>query len=206
MNDILILDVTKYLKREYGCHSIILYGSYTTENFTEESDLDIICFTDEPRIQNDNQFIHDVQLDAWIYSTQDMKEAAKYLHIRDGILLFDERNLGEVLLEEVDKIYRNGPQHIDESEIKFLKDWLRKMLNRSVKGDVEGNFRYHWLLNDSLEIYFKIIHQWYLGPKKSLQWLQANDPRAFQLFSGALSRTASTADIEDLIRHITGKW
>ena len=77
------------------------------------------------------------------------------------------------------------------------------MQNRSLKRDIEGDFRYHWMLNDSLEIYFKIINHWYLGPKKSLQWLKVNDPKAYKLFSKALNRSAENKDVENLIKHIT---
>ena len=47
MDDMLLKDVVNYLKNKYECHSIILYGSYVTGDFTDESDLDVICFTDD---------------------------------------------------------------------------------------------------------------------------------------------------------------
>ena len=44
--NILLEKVTKYLTQKYNCHTIILYGSYSRDDFTEESDLDIVCFSD----------------------------------------------------------------------------------------------------------------------------------------------------------------
>lgn len=203
MDDMFIIDVTNYLINKYECHSIILYGSYVTGDFTDESDLDVVCFTDEVSNQNDNHILNNVQLDAWIYNTNEMNDPEKFLQIRNGNLLLDQRNSGKFLLERIDEIYNKGPAKTDLLEIAFLKKWLIKMQNRSLKGDIEGDFRYHWLLNDSLEIYFKIINQWYLGPKKSLQWLKTNDPKAYELFSKALNRSAENKDVERLIKHIT---
>ena len=147
--------------------------------------------------------MNNVQLDAWIYSTNEMNDSAKFLHIKNGTLLLDQRGAGELLLKKIDEIYNKGPEQSDVLEIAFLKKWLIKMQKRSLKGDIEGDFRYHWLLNDSLEIYFKIINQWYLGPKKSLQWLKIHDPKGYKLFSKALNRNAENKDIERLIKHIT---
>jgi hypothetical protein len=77
------------------------------------------------------------------------------------------------------------------------------MLRRSQKGDPEGNYRFHWMLKDSLEIYFNVKGLWYSGPKKSLEWLKQNDIVAYDLFESALDRNAQKADIEKLIDYIT---
>jgi hypothetical protein len=202
MNDIFLNHVAEYFKNKYECHSIILYGSYVTGDFTEESDLDVICFTDGRGSQNDNHSLDGIQLDAWIYNTSEMNNPSKFSHTRNGILLLDQRGLGELLLQKMDEIYIKGPEKLDSHEIAFLKNWLTKMQKRSLKEDIEGNFRYHLLLNDSLEIYFKIINQWYLGPKNSLQWLEINDPKAYELFSRALARNADYKSVDRLIQHI----
>ena len=94
MDDRFILDVINNLKSKYNCHSIIFYGSYVTGEFTHESDLDVICFTDGYYNQNDNHILNNVQLDAWIYNTNEMDDPRKFLHIRNGKLLLDQRNLG----------------------------------------------------------------------------------------------------------------
>lgn len=198
-----IIDVTQYLKHKYKCHSIILYGSYVTGDFTEESDLDVICFADHVSRQNDNTVLNHVQLDAWIYDTEEMNDPANFLHVSNGSLLLDQRGSGNLLLNKIDEMYKKGPGPSKLNEIAFLKNWLIKMHKRSLKGDTEGDFRYHWLLYDSLEIYFKVMNQWYLGPKKSLEWLKINDPYVYTLFSMALKRNAENSDIVKLIKHIT---
>ncbi|USB33388.1 nucleotidyltransferase domain-containing protein [Paenibacillus sp. YPG26] len=203
MNNMFLQHVTNYLINKYKCHTLILYGSYVTGDFTEDSDLDVVGFTDKVSSPNDNHVLNNVQLDAWIYNTNEMNDPEKFLHIRDGYILLDERDSGKLLLERIDHVYNKGPVKTDLLEIEFLKKWLIKMQDRSLKGGIEGDFRYHWLLNDSLEIYFKIINKWYLGPKKSLQWLKTEDPKAYELFSRALNRSAKNKDVENLIKHIT---
>lgn len=74
------------------------------------------------------------------------------------------------------------------------------MLNRARKSDVEGNFRYHWLLVDSLEIYFRVKGIRYLGPKKSLIHLKNNDAIAYEYFSNALRSN------ELLLLNLCRKW
>ena len=73
------------------------------------------------------------------------------------------------------------------------------MLKRAGKDDVEGNFRYHWLLYDSLEIYFVIKKMLYRGPKNSLAWIKENDLAAYELFERALKIAAPFEAGESLV-------
>ncbi|MEF3353887.1 nucleotidyltransferase domain-containing protein [Paenibacillus sp. GYB006] len=202
MKDKLFLEIKEYLISKYQCHTVILYGSYATENYNDESDVDLVCFYDGVENKNDNSYILNKQLDTWIYNTEEVNHSEQFLHIRNGILLIDERGLGRKLLGEIEQLYMKGPDPIRTDEIEFLKNWLDKMVKRSLRGDSEGDYRLHWLLKDSLEIYFKLQNIWYFGPKKSIQWLQEHDQRAYTLFSNALHRNASNKDIEILIDYI----
>jgi predicted nucleotidyltransferase len=201
MKDILE-DVKEYLIKKYNCHSIILYGSYANGDFTEESDIDLICFCDNPHAENDTSIISGRQLDAWIYDTGTMDNFTQFLHVRGGKILLDERNKCDNFLKEIDKQFKKGPEQLTADKKYFLKNWLAKMLNRAQKEDIEGNFRYHWLLVDSLEIYFNIKGLWYLGPKKSLKWLYENDRDAYNVFDNALKVNADIADVEKLVEFI----
>ena len=60
------------------------------------------------------------------------------------------------------------------------------MLVRTARGDAEGYFRWHWLLCDSLEIYFDIKQLYYFGPKKSLRSMAKSDPESYRIYSRAL--------------------
>ncbi|MGM0807080.1 MAG: hypothetical protein ACQET8_20290 [Bacillota bacterium] len=89
-----------------------------------------------------------------------------------------------------------------DDEKDFLKSWLKKMQVRSAKNDLEGNYRFHWMLKDSLEIYFELRGEWFLGPKVSFLWLKENDPKAFDLFNRALSTNAKDKSSKELIDYL----
>ena len=194
--------IIEYLIAEYSCHSIILYGSFANGSYTDESDIDLICFSDNHKKENDTTVLNDRQLDAWIYNTEAMDDATQFLHIRGGEILLDKKNKCIDFLNDIDKEFAMGPKQLTVKEKDFLRDWLQKMLRRAKKGDIEGNFRYHWMLTDALEIYFDIKGIWYLGPKKSLQWLYENDKGAYEIFDNALRINADIGAIEGLVRYI----
>lgn len=73
------------------------------------------------------------------------------------------------------------------------------MINRAKKGDIEGNFRYHWILVDSLKIYFLIKDLIYLNPKKSLIYLKNNDQLAYKFFDEALGINSQFEKVEELV-------
>jgi len=202
MEKSVIENIRNYLKEQYNCHSIILYGSFANGTYTDESDIDIICFCDNVLRKNDTTIINGRQLDAWIYDTNMMTKQEELLHIHGGKILLDEKDLCTRLLANIEELFNEGARKLTLEEINFQKNWLTKMLNRAKKGDIEGNFRYHWMLVDSLEIYFGIKGLWYLGPKKSLYWLKENDRNAYKLFNDALNINSSFEKTENLISFI----
>lgn len=202
MEKSIIENIRNYLKEQYNCHSIILYGSFANGTYTDESDIDIICFCDNILKKNDTTIINGRQLDAWMYDTNMMVKQEELLHIHGGKILLDEKDLCTRLIANIKELFNEGSRKLTVEEINFQKNWLTKMLNRAKKGDIEGNFRYHWMLVDSLEIYFGIKGLWYLGPKKSLYWLKENDRNAYKLFNDALNINSSFEKIENLILFI----
>ena len=192
--DKIIEEICTYLRREYDCHTILLYGSYANGDYTDDSDIDIICFTDRECRENDNSIIGDIQLDVWIAATEELDKPDEYLHLLGCRILLDEKGKAEKFVTEIRKRYEDGTDPITEERRKFLKSWLTKMYRRSRRGDAEGAYRYHWMLTDSLEMYFEMKNQWFLGVKKSLKWLEANDDYAYKLFDSAFrSETGSEA-------------
>lgn len=198
-------EVKNYLIENYNCHSIVLYGSYANGTETSESDIDLICFSDEFDNQNDTSIFQGIQLDAWIYNTKMMENSEELLHVRDGKIICDEKGLSEKMLQDIKEVFNKGPKKKNDEEKEFLVSWMNKMLRRAGKGDIEGDFRYHWLLVDSLEIYFNLRDLWYLGPKKSLIWLKENDEITYSLFKEALSIGSSFSKIESLIRRVSSR-
>ncbi len=202
MENNIIVKSKEYLKQKFSCHSIILYGSFVDGSYNNESDIDIICFSDNKDSQNDTSMIEGWQLDAWIYNTVKMEKPEELLRINEGKIILDEKNLCEKLLQDINKFFNKGSKKLTLEEIAFQKNWLKKMLKRSKLGDIEGNFRYYWMLVDSLEIYFAIKGLRYIGPKKSLLWLKNNDIDGYKLFDNALKPNSSFEDIEKLINYI----
>ena len=88
---------------------------------------------------------------------------------------------GKNVLDYIERIPLKTEEDISQ-EIK----WCEKMLLRTMRGDVEGYYRWHWVLCDSLEIYFDIKGIHYYGPKKALHFMEESDSEAFHIYSKAL--------------------
>lgn len=173
------------LKKRYNFHTLIVYGSFAKGNFDEESDIDMIAFREDPEPLEDKSWYEGRQLDLWVYSDTQMNTPESYLHVKDGVVLLDEKQLACPFLEAVEDHFQKGPEKISFQDKKNRIEWQRKMLKRTLKQDLEGCFRLHWLLTDSLQIYFEIIEKWYLGSKSSFEWLEANDPEGLIHFKKA---------------------
>jgi len=197
------VDLKNYLIEKYNCDSIILYGSYARGDYTKESDIDILCLRKNDIEVNDTSLFQGKILDVWIKSSKKEILPKNFLHVRDGKVLFDKTFEGEKLLNEIKKYFDNGPPKLDKGQKKFLIDWINKMYNRSLKGDVEGKYRYYWLTKDILEIYFELNNQWYEGPKKSLRWLEENDSHIFNLYKLVLSDEVPSINMKLLIDELS---
>jgi len=194
--------LTDYLVAEYGCHCIILYGSWAEADHSEKSDVDLACFTDNKSKAHDTKIFQGRTLDAWIYDSGMLDRPEDFIHLKDGTPILDCRGQGQKFLENINQIYLKGPEVLSKDEASFLKRWLVKMYERAAREDMEGNYRYHWLLTDCLEIYFKLHGTWYLGPKKSFAWLSVHDKQAYRLWENALAKFAAIADLKKLINYI----
>ncbi len=197
--DSFLEELTTYLIERHYCHTIILYGSYSSGDYTPESDVDIVGFADGFREKNDTIVFLGKQLDAWIYPTKKHRQAEQFLQLHKGDVLLDERNIATRLLRDVDRLIHRGPGELSMDEKNFLIAWLWKMESRARRNDIEGNYRRNWLLVDSLEIYFELRGEWYFGPKKSLAWIKKHDQTAYRLFERAFVNNVDRKDIVRLI-------
>lgn len=202
-NDPILNKIQDNLIKQHNCHTIILYGSRARGDHTATSDYDIVAIRDQGDLERDCRFIDGFYLDIFIYSENMVQNPDNYLiRIKDGIVLCQKDNLGKALLEKVHTIFNAGPTQTPEWEKHEISNWLMKMFQRSKQGDIEGNFRRHWLLHDLLECYFKLRNLWYLGPKESFRWLKNNDSSIYVAFDNALKIDAAHEDIELLINHV----
>ncbi|KEQ15611.1 hypothetical protein GZ77_03160 [Endozoicomonas montiporae] len=63
---------------------------------------------------------------------------------------------------------------------------------------VHHNYRRTWLQYELLNRYFSLRTLWFLGPKQSLKWLEANDRNAFNLFNKAYGNPENIRILKDL--------
>lgn len=177
----------KLLEVEYQCHTVILYGSRSRGTDTPESDFDLIGFSDSKKDQRIAQVIDGQYLDAFVYGTDSLNgNEVNFLRIKDGIVLVERDTLGSELLKRIEDLYLKGPKTLSSEEIELQVVWVKKMLGRIKKQDLEGNFRRVWLQHDLLEMYFSLRGRWYLGPKEGFAWLAAKDLQTLELFETSL--------------------
>lgn len=181
--------IIDYLVKTYAPHTILLYGSYADGSNNTGSDFDALLITDNVCARHDGRVIDDVPLDVFIYHTSKFEgevDCRDFLQLHDAALLLDSRGMGLRLKNEVLAYIEQMPQKSPVEKLHMV-EWCEKMLLRAARGDAEGYFRWHWLLSDSLEIYFELWGERYLGPKKALARLKMQDPETFECYSQALS-------------------
>ncbi len=177
-----------YIRETYRPLSVIVYGSYADGSRRESSDFDALAIVREGEALHDTSVVDGVRMDLWVYPVSmlgDTLDPEEVLQILDGILAFDTDGIGAALQNRVAQYISELPPK-SEDEVREALSWCRKMLARAEDRDAEGLYRWHWLLTDSLEIACDALHRRYLGPKKSLRWLQGEYPALYELYAAAL--------------------
>lgn len=177
-----------YLKNKYHPIGLIVYGSFAngTNNLNSDFDALLICSVEEA--SHDSSITDGVELDVFLYPLNTFEnnyDIRDYIQIWDGKICVDETGVVKKLQDEAKAYIKNYPVKSD-AEIAQSLAWCEKMLKRTQRNDAEGLFRLHWLLVDSLEIYFDVLKQYYFGPKKALKEMAHIDPIGASLYYGAL--------------------
>ena len=181
--------IVDYLISQYQPHTIILYGSYADGSNSINSDFDVLIITDKQCIRHDSSIVEGVLLDAFIYHTSEFMDNinfTQYVQIHDGDIVLDKYKYGEKLQSGVCSYIETYPKKSEDEKLQEI-EWCEKMLSRLQRNDAEGYFRWHWLLVDSLEIYFDLCEEYYYGPKKSINKMKQNNSEAYSLYHKALS-------------------
>ncbi|MBC7691405.1 MAG: nucleotidyltransferase domain-containing protein [Methylotenera sp.] len=196
------------LTEKYGCHTVILYGSRSRGDFTEKSDYDLMGIRSGGEAVRDARIIQSADgtgkyLDAFIYPENAFTGKEKdYLRIREGKVLVQRDSYADELLAKINQAFRQGPTPLTLSEDQERRVWLQKMVGRSSRGDLEGNYRRAWLQMALLEEYFAFRNHWYLGPKESFTWLAEHDRSTHALFEAALQPGASSTQLTALVQRV----
>ncbi len=167
----------------YAPHTVILYGSHARNEATETSDIDIACFWDRSEEHKDARLFHGTFLDVWVYPTSFLDSVPEEaLRFADGKVVYETRGIGADYIARVKQKLANGKEPMSEVDRLHIQEWVVKMLERSRDGDLDGNYRRTWLQHDLLKMYFDIRGKWYLGSKKSFQYMKQNDNAIYSLF------------------------
>jgi hypothetical protein len=197
-----LLDLLRrYLEEELGCHTAILYGSRARGDWEATSDIDVVAFRDAGET---GQLAHRWQglfLDLFLYPTATRPDP-DWLRLHGGQVLFQRGSGGDEVLAAVEAMFAAGPEPLSAGDARTRRLWSEKMLARAEKGDAEGNYRRHWLLMALLEDYFALREQWYLGPKRSLTFLERERPKDFATFCRAFDPSASIEDVRAAVEMV----
>ena len=200
---ILLEQILQYIQETYAPLSIILYGSYADGTNNLNSDFDALVITSEHELFHDTSIVNGIPLDVFVYPQKyfDVEYACEeFVQIHDGRIFTDSNGIGKALQEKVQAYLRNRAVK-SSAEIRASVDWCIKMLERAKRGDCEGMFRWHWVLTDSLEIFCDIMQHPYLGPKKTLKWMEETQPKSFDCYNRAL-HALRMERLEEWITHI----
>ncbi len=202
-NDKVLLKILDELQNEHDCHSAILYGSRARGDAQPSSDYDIVALRDKDPNVAVAKLVDGHFADAYIYSDAYVQShLSEFLRLRGGKVLFQRGHLGTKLLSQVEALYRKGPPRLAPDEFVQRLTWIDKTFLRSQRGDIEANYRRHWLLFNLLEDYFALRCLWYRGPKESFRYLREHDPSTLSLFERALVPSASDTEIRKLCERV----
>lgn len=182
-------NIISYILKKYEPNTIILYGSYANGSNNVNSDFDALVITDKECPMHDGSIVDGIVLDVFVYHTSKFNSEINcedYIQIFDGNIILDKINLGIWLKDKVNAYIKSIPMKSDEENLMQV-EWCEKMFARIERNDAEGYYRWHWLLVDSLEIYFDLCGLRYIGPKKSLSILFEEEPESAIIYENALS-------------------
>ena len=191
-------------KRAHHAHTILLYGSRARGDATLESDIDIAAFADVPGTYRDARLWNGFFLDGFVYPTAIAQSEVddEMCKLSGALALLDERGLAAPFLRRVEARETEPLPPLPETERRMRRVWAQKMLARIRRGDVEANYRYHWLLFQLLEDHYPMIGKRYPGPKRALLELSAHDPATFAAFESTLVPGAHLEKAEALVEHL----
>lgn len=195
--------IIEYLRQTYDPLGIIVYGSFADGSNNTYSDFDVLVITESGAASHDNSIVNGIRLDAFIYPKEMFLgeiDHEAYLQIFDGKIILDADGTAAELKRRVCEYIDNiVPKTREENESSIA--WCEKMLLRAERKNAEGYFRWHWLLTESLEIYCDILGLRYLGPKKSIKRMQAEDPASVEIYERALAGFAYS-DLSAWVAHL----
>jgi predicted nucleotidyltransferase len=187
----------EHLEGAYVAKTVLLYGSFSTQTQTRESDIDVVVFAEVETPCHDSTLIEGHRLDAWVYPA-DQRAVDHFLHIVPFETLKDELGLADELRLKIEgeRLARTRP--LTPQEFVQLESWISKMVARSRGDSAEGNYRYHWLLNDFPELYCRLAGRYYEGPVKTIRRMKRDDGALHEKYERVLASGKDPDRVEAL--------
>lgn len=192
-----------YLVAAWSPLVVIAYGSFAQGRISASSDVDLVVFADVEAPRHDGTPVAGHTLDAWIHPLADLGDPARFLRVSPALVLHDSQGRAPGFLAAVEDLRREAAHPLTPDERTQLDDWIAKMLVRAADDDVEGNYRYRWLVQDYLELWCRYGGRLYEGPKKALALLAETAPEAHATLAELLAGTKEVHRLAHLYRRMT---
>jgi hypothetical protein len=204
-----IASALDFIKKKYAPVMVLLYGSFADNTDQPSSDVDVLAFSDIPEMVRETGMleIRDPEnrgqlvcrpMDAWIYPAEKLKCPKEFMHVFQGICLYDRDGVfpdfHKAVVREKDLSVKpfTGPERHN------MENWIDKMLVRCRAEDAEAYYRYNWLKQDFLELYCKYSTCYYAGPKRTLKLLEEMDPNIYSLYFDLLRSMKDPQGMQEL--------
>jgi uncharacterized protein len=200
-----VLDlVVEGLRKEYRCHTVILYGSRARGDARRGSDYDVAGIRRGGKDTRWAQVLRGRYVDAFVYAEKSVaKPDESFLRMRDGVVLFEKGRVGTRLLERVRRIDARPVPRPDPAEVAVRTVWMQKTLGRMRAGDAEGDYRRLSLVTGVLEDWFYLRRRRFRGPREGLVALASEDPATHRLYTRVLRRPHDDHGLRALVRRVT---
>ena len=186
--------ILEYLVEKYQPEGMIVYGSFADGSYNENSDFDVLVIASGEK-RHDASVVDGTVLDAFVYPPETFAGAfdpADFVQIFDGKIVLDSKGVAAKLKARV-LAYLDALPMKAMDEVRQDVAWCRKMQSRTLRGDAEGFYRWHWLLTESLLIYCDARRWHYFGPKKALRQMQRERPGHYAAYRTALEDFTQSA-------------
>lgn len=204
INDPLLNELVTELIKKHRCHTVILYGSRARGDFTSQSDYDLLGIRKTGKNRRLAEKRNGFYTDIFIYPEKDLtKVGEEHLYMKGAKVLFEEDTFGTSFIKKLKAAQKKKYRPLSDDEIQMRRVWLHKMFDRSLKQDIEGNYRRSWLHEALLNEYFNIRKKRYAGSKQGFAWLQKYDKKTYALFNRVLKNPADMASLKKLVEQVS---
>lgn len=209
-----------FMESQFGCHTLILYGSRGLGTHRPTSDWDILAINQGTMEAYCHQTVEGVgEVNAYIYPelmvefhrsnpSKIYKPREIFVRrIRTARVLIEHEGMGTYIIEKAKELYAAGPQKMPPSyaehvRYSYFQRCLRaQYLDTALPDATPEIMRDYWRIEaqfGALSNYFKLRSMWEPAPKDALAYLDKHDFQAFDAFERGLAPDASPQDLQTL--------